>query len=245
MEADFVLAFYIYQIARLPPLPPLNLNDDERTLLSIHQIKYRALSLYLRWFRLAEKPPEQLFLLPEIHPYEPLARFWDSVLDLIIELYPRTGDELIRAFNSPAELWFACILLTSDDAFKQAFTGFPAFRFKREAIKNARDCLKFLNNIGEIAQLKLSSQRAESIKPVDPAKHRGGSLMAWILLNAAQHAATDSEFDRKCYRPFLRASKKVVGVADRSKGMQITWIDLERQLSTTKQNRKKSRPTKE
>lgn len=246
MEVDPVLPTLIYLIAELPPPPnALKLNDDEETLLLIHQVKYKALSLFLRWIRLGEVPSEELLLLPEFQGYEPLARFWDSFLDLVIEFYPRTGDELIRAFRSPAWLWYACILLASDDAFKQALTAFPTFRFKREATKNAQDCLKFLNDLDQLIQLKLSSQRAESIEPVDPAKHRGGTLMAWILLQAGQYAATDRDFDKDHYRPCLRAFKKVVSSGHESKDFQMVYIDLERQLSWTSKSKKKNLPTKD
>lgn len=246
MVIDPVIAAFIYSMAALP-LPPSNnlkLNDDEETLLLIHRLKYKALSLFLRWIRLGE-PQSELLLLPEMQGYEPLARFWDLFLDLVIEFHPRTGDELIRAFRSPAQLWFACILLISDDAFKQALTGFPTFRFKTEATKNAQDCLKFLNDLDQLIQLELSRQRAESIEPVDPAKHRGGSLMAWILLQAGQYAATDPNFDRKYYRPCLRAFKKVTSSAHESKNFQMLYIDLERQLSSTSKFKKKNLPNKD
>jgi hypothetical protein len=244
MELNTVPAAFIYSIAELPvpPSSDLKLNHDEETLLLIHKLKYKALSLFLRWIRIGE-PQSELLLLPEIQGYEPLARFWDSFLDLVIEFHPRTEDELIRAFVSPARLWYSCILLVSDNAFKQALAAFPTFRFKREATKNARDCLKFLNDVDQLIQLKLSSQRAESIEPVDPAKHKGGTLMAWILLQAGQYAATDPDFDRKYYRPCLRAFKKLVSSAHENKDLQMVYIDLERQLSWTSKFKKKNLST--
>lgn len=246
MKLGAVISTFIYWMAELPPAPPhtLKLDSAEETLLLIHRLKYKALSLFLRWIRIGE-PQSKLLLLPEIQGYEPLARFWDSFLDLVIEFHPRTEDELIRAFGSPAVLWYACILLTSDDAFKQALTAFPAFRFKREATKNARDYLKLLNDLDQLIQLKLSSQRAESIEPVDPAKHRGGTLMAWILLQAGQYAATDLDFDRKYYRPCLRTFKKVVSSGHESKDFQMVYIDLERQLSWTSKFKKKNLSTED
>lgn len=237
-------AVFIYSIAELPLAPSSNLklNNDEETLLLIHKLKYKVLSLFLRWIRLGEVPSE-LLLLPQVQDYEPLARFWNLFLNLVIEFYPRTEDELIRRFVSPAALWYSCIVLISQDSFDHALTAFPAFRFKREATKNARDCLNLLNDLDQLIQLKLSSQRAESIEPVDPAKHRGGTLMAWILLQAGQYAATDLDFDRKYYRPCLRTFKKVVSSGHESKDFQMVYIDLERQLSWTSKFKKKNLST--
>lgn len=246
MELNPVLATFICSIAELP-LPPssdLKLNNDEETLLLIHRLKYKALSLFLRWIRLGQ-PQSELLLLPQVQDYEPLARFWDSFLTLIIEFYPRTGDELIRGFGSPAVLWYSCILLLSQDSFDHALTAFPKFRFKREATKNAQDCLKLLNDLDQVIQLKFSSQRAESIEPVDLAKNRGGTLMAWVLFQARQYATTDPNFDRKYYRPYLRAFKKVVSSGHESKNFQMLYIDSQRQLSCTSKSKKKNLPVED
>lgn len=245
MSVDLVLAGFIYLVAELPPSPSdIALNDDEETLLLIHKIKYRALSLFLRWIRLGE-PQSEVLLLPEVQGYEPLARFWDSFLTLVIELHPRTDDGLIRAFRSPAELWYACIALISRDAFYQALTGYPPFRLKKESIKNMRDSFKLLNQLDKISQLKLSSGLAEDATYIDTTKHPGGSLMVRIFLQAGQIAATETKFDKRYYQPCLRACRRVFGSANEDENARMPHIDSKRQLFMTQQSKKRPPSTKE
>ena len=247
MEVDPVLAGFIYLIKELPSPPSpsdIALNEDEQTLLLIHKTKYQVLSLFLRWIRLAE-PQSEVLLLPEVQGYEPLARFWDSFLTLVTELHPRTDDGLIRAFKSPALLWYACIFLVSRDAFYQCLTGHPSFRLKKEAIRNARECVKFLSQFDQSRQLKLSSGTAEGATHINTTNHPGGTFMTCIFLQANQIAATDPKFDKRYYQPCLRAYRRVFGSANEDKNTKMVYIDSKRQLSLTEQSKRRLPSTKE
>lgn len=231
-----MLALFIYGIAELPLHPPIILNTSaEQQLLQSHQLRNKSLSLFLRWIRLGESQSEVL-LLPEIQGYEPLARFFDSLLTLAIETQPRTEDGLIRAYESPAILWFSCFLLLSRDSFAQALTGYPQPKGKKEAIKNARTCWQSLNQLEFFAQLNLKSQRTMTSCITG---QRCSCLTSWLVLQAGKIASQDPSFDRKYYRPCLRALKKVVSSANERKDLQMMYIDSDGQLFTTKQSRKR------
>ncbi|WP_041462365.1 hypothetical protein [Chroococcidiopsis thermalis] len=243
MSKDSVITTLIYLIAELPPQPAVKLNDDEQTLFLIHQFRCKTLSLFLRWIRLGE-PQSELLLLPEMQAYEPFARFINSLLTLAIQVHPRSDDGLIRSFGSPVLLWYACISLIIRDSFVQALTGYPQFRFKKEAINNARNCLKVLYELEPFRKLEPSKRRTTPILSADVAKHPGGELTSWLLLQAGKIAATDTDFQKDYYYPCLRALKKIISTANESENFQMNWIDLDRQLASTKQSKKRKLPVK-
>lgn len=231
-----MLTFFIHGITELPLYPPIALNTiPEQRLFQDHKLRYIALSLFLRWIRLGEQQSEFL-LLPDIQAYEPLARFWDSLLTLATEVQPRTEDGLIRAFGSGANLWFACLAFSSRDYFAQALTGYPQPRAKKEAIKNARASLNFLNQLGNFRQIELSSRK--TIYGCIT-KQQCICLTTWLIFQAGKIAAVDAQFDARFYRPFIRAFKKVVSSANECKDLQMMWINSQGQLFTTKQSRKR------
>lgn len=245
---DPMLSVFIYLIAELPPHPPVTLDTvDEQLLLLHHRLRYKALSLFLRWIRLGE-PQSEALLLPEVQDFEPMARFWDSVLTLATEVHPRSEDELIRAFKSPAELWFACLCLNSRDGFAQSLTGYPQPRPKKEAIRNARVQLKYLAKPEDFNKIG-SSQRSQRVSsdptPKDATKQRCSCLTTWLIVEAAKMAATDRSFDKRFYRPWMRTFKRYVSAANERENFQLGWIDPEGQLFMTKQTRKRPPSTKE
>jgi hypothetical protein len=244
MDTNFLLPTFIYAIGEMPLQPAVTLNDDEQALLLFHRIRCKALSLFLRWIRLGE-PQSELLLLPEMQAYEPFARYVDSLLTLAIEVHPRVDDGLIRSFDSPVLLWYACISLLIRDGFAQALTGYPQFRFKKEAIKNARSCLNFLYELEPLRKLEPSKRRTTPTLSSDVAKYPGGELTSWLLLQAGKIAATDTNFQKHYYYPCLRALKKIISTANESGNFQMTWIDLDRQLASTKQSKKRKPPVED
>lgn len=237
MDISPLLPIFIYAIGEMPLQPTVTLNDDEQILLSIHSFRCKAISLFLRWIRLGEKQSEML-LLPELQVYEPWARFCDSLLTLATEVHPKTDDGLIRAFDSPTVLWFACLTLMLDQGFAQALTSYPPIKPKRQLIENLRASLKFLNQPEILRRLEPSARITPSSSSGRDL-HSGGKLTLWLLLQAGKIAADDSKFDRLFYSPCLRALRKVANLAHENKNIQVIWIDLERQISMTKQSKKR------
>lgn len=239
MSRKSLLPFFIYAIGELPLQPSVSLNDHEQKLFFAHRFRCTVISLFLRWIRLGE-PQSEVLLLPEAQGYEPLARFCDSLLTLAIQVYPRTDDGFIRAFDSPAFLWASCLNALCRDGLAQALTDYPPLKPKKEVIKNTRSSLKSFNDLRLLDESKLFSQKAASKQQsISAAKHPGGTLLAWVLYQAGKIAVADPDFDRDYYRPCLRQLKRVVSSANESKDFQVTWINSKRQLSSTKQFKKR------
>ncbi|MUL36351.1 hypothetical protein [Gloeocapsopsis dulcis] len=138
--------------------------------------------------------------------------------------------------------WYACLITGSHNWFAQALTGYPQPRAKKEAIKNARDCLQLLNQPEFFDQLHLESQRATHRCAME---QRCPCLTTWLVLQAGKIASQDPSFDKRFYRPCLRAFKRIVSAANEQQNLQLVWIDSNRQLFITKQSRKRSPLRKE
>lgn len=226
MKTDLVLQHYIYEVAKLPQSPPVILESaDEQRVLATQKARYVAYSLFLRWFRLGEKPDFVLFDSPLQH-YEPFARYWDAVLNMAIEVYPRTDDEVIRSYESPAQLWFTCLLHQSKIANNAALTGDFGERSKRKRIVSGLELCRWLDDLGE--------SYTEQIIP--------DCLTTRLILVAREIARNDPDnskkFDKRVYRPLIRKWRQVLNYAWKSDALQLGWIELNGRLFITSKNQK-------
>lgn len=226
MKTDLVLQYYIYAVADLPPRPPVILeSENEQLVLANQQLRYTAYSLFLRWIRLGEKPEFNLFESSLQH-YEPFARYWDALLTMAIEVYPRTADEVIRSYESPAQLWFTCLLHQSKIARDAMLTGDYGEKSKRKRIVSGLELCRWLDDLGE--------SYTEQIIP--------DCLTTRLILIARTIARNERDkskkFDKRVYRPFIRKWRQVLNYAWKSDALQLGWIELNGRLFITSKGQK-------
>jgi hypothetical protein len=225
---DLVLASYIYFVTELPLRPLIKLDasavpfEPEQQVLIAQKNRYLAYSLFLRWIRLGETPGELLFSTPLQH-YEPHARFWNSVLDLAIEVYPRSGDEVLRSFESPAELWFTCLANVSQRTHEQILIGALEHEAKKKAIVRGIEACHHLDNL----EVPLQGAMPDC-------------LTTTLICKAREIAQIEPKFDKRVYRPFIKTWKRFLRYADKHEILQIGQIQGNNQLFITGKNKKPS-----
>lgn len=216
-----MLAPYIYEIAKLPARYSIILDTaDQQEVLQVQQFRYQAYSLFLRWIRLGESPADELFITTMKH-YEPFAKFWDSILTLAIEVYPRSADEEIRSFKSPAELWFVCLKYQSQKAAEGMLEGNLERKAKEKSILKGLELCRYLDNL---------KTPCEGPMP--------DCIITRLILEAREIAGREREFDKRAYRPFVKALRKVFNYAKRFDALQFGWIEINGQLFITGQSKK-------
>lgn len=214
------ITHYIYAIAKLP-LPPLIIFDTtaDQELLQGLRFQYLACSLFLRQLRLGEFLPDELFTT-EMKHHKPFARFWDSFLTLVIEVYLESTDEIIRSFRSPAELWFFCLLCRSQKFCDEMLGGNPKRRTKKNVI------LGGLKVCRQLDDLKIP---IKGVMPNDP--------MIRVIAEGRAFAS-DPEFDERAYRPFIRAQRKYFTYMKGCDALQLGWIEVNGEPFITGQSKK-------
>lgn len=153
---------------------------------------------WLRVLMLMEAPSpsllnEGLFLLPHAEMSKALA-------DLITAVYVRAGDSpLAMIFESPAQLWLACevssCLIKLDNG---GLTGSPALIGKKDILTHSVNVLDWLADLADGTKTRFVP------KVFLPSPSRP-SLTEEVLTAALKLARNDPEFDRRHYRPYLKA----------------------------------------
>lgn len=216
-----MLASYIDAIAKLPLHPSIILDTtDEQKVLQVQRLRYIAYSLFLRWFRLGEYPPDELLTTGLMH-YEPFARFWDFILTLAIEVCPRSANEKIRSFESPAQVWYICLQYHSQKATESMLEGNLERKTKEKSIL---ECFELWRQLDKI------KTPFEGLMP--------DCLTTQLILEAREIAGREPKFDKDVYRPFIKACRRVSDYARKVSALQFGWIEANGELFMTSKHKK-------
>lgn len=195
---------YIEEIAELPePLNFLLESDNEQWLFDKCRKTNKILSLWLRHKILAE-PLNPLALENNGHALIPQADFLKAILDLCIEIHSR-----IPYIESPAGLWFFFIKGKANHAVDVfGLTGKPVLRGKVDLIKSYT---KLCDSFGEL------SVRFGDIKEPN-------NLEMKLYYIGQEIARRDPHFDKRTWKPFIKAWKHYLKHFRDSKHLQIPYL---------------------
>lgn len=177
---------------------------------------FQGKAAWLRVLMLMEAPPPSLlnkglFLLPHAEMSKALA-------DLITAVYVRAGDlPLVMAFESPYLLWLACevssCLIKLDNG---GLTGSPALIGKKDILTHSVNVLDWLADCAD-------GINASFLPKVFLPSPSIPSLTEELLTVALKLARSDPNFDRRHYRPYLKAVRHNLSQIQRCKDTQVCY----------------------
>lgn len=189
-QPDPMLVTCVYRIAELPLLPPITFESEaENVLIEIETSFYKALSLWLRNILLAEP------LSPEAYEgagkyYQPAAERWKAELDLIIAVHRSSSHPVVKAYPSPALLWYDWIsAVAQDNLEKNGLTGELLAISKRE---HHNEVLEFCSLL---EKHKLQPEDFINIPPPG----------SYVYAEAQALAKAERRFHHHYLRPFIKA----------------------------------------
>lgn len=176
---------YIDEIGKLPkPLDFILESENEQWIFNNCRITNYKLSLWLRNKILGE-PLNPLALEDNGYSLMPKAEYLEAVFKLCIEIYNR-----YPIYSSPAEFWFLVIANEFNELpHFLGLSGQPALRSKREMADKNSKIISIFNDL--------------SINPTALLKPK--FLEGRLYFIGHRIAVNDPHFDRKIWRPFIKA----------------------------------------
>lgn len=209
MAVDFMLANYVYQLAKLPEHPPILLTtSNEKQIFQGAKFRYKALSLWLRHLLLGEALAD-LAIDTDMKHYQPIAEFVAAQFTLAVGVHPRSANPAIREFDSPASLWFASQWIMSEQCLEDSgLTGTPRLEGKREGLIDSRKAIKNLED------LRIPYRQGTDLN----------FLTGILLVEAHELAEAYPDFESDYFKPFMRVMKRTTKKIERSKHLQSVCL---------------------
>jgi len=193
---------------------------NERRLLNGFRFRYKAVSTWLQHLLLdAALPPEALET--DIKYFQSSAEFSAELFQLAVAVHPRTFHPVIKAFDSPASLWFAIEYLGSQYMLATSgLLGSAKIEGKRELTN------KLIQELDKLANLELPPPKALHLLTVEESARLAYTLPgASLLVAAALLAKADPEFDSVYYRKFIKSQKRYVNKWRNCKEVPMVWLN--------------------
>jgi hypothetical protein len=230
---------YIAAIAELPML----LTDEpfatpnHALLYNSLRFQYKAVSTWLKTLLLAEAlAPEAVET--DMKYFQPTAEFSADGLRFIVEVYIRSDDCIIRAFHSPAALWFAIEYLGSIRLLQiMGIDGSTPNPVGKRALTN-----KLIKKIDNLSNFLRPSHGLEP--PKDTEDDSPGAMLRMLChapsvvvhLEARRLALADPVFEGAHYQPYLRKMKRLLNKLRNTKELPLAWVDEYGELVFTEKN---------
>lgn len=230
MNVNFVLANYVYLLAKFPEHPPILLaSASEKQIFQQARFRYKALSLWLRYLLLGESLAEEA-VNTNMKYFQPIAELLAAEFRLAVGVHPRSANPAIREFDSPADLWFACQWIMSEQCLEDdGLTGTPKLEGKTEGLIENRKAIKRLDN------LRTSYQQGTDLN----------FLTGILIVEAHELAKSDHNFELDYFKPYLRVLKRTGKKIERCKQLQKVYLLPDGQLHWTEQGAKLPKLVKE
>lgn len=199
---------------------PITLESEgEKAVWTSMRNYFQGKAAWLRVLMLMEAPPlsllnNGLFLLPHAEMSKALA-------DLATSVYVRAGDlPIVMEFESPAELWLACELSNCKIQLDTGgLTDSPALIGKKDALDCAVQALNWLEALADGMSV---DPPAEIFLPLSRF-----SLTRELEAVALALAKECPEFDRRHYRPYLKAIRHGLSQIQRCKDLRLCYYHPE------------------
>lgn len=229
----------VYLVGELPQRPAILLFDEsEEYIFEGLRHRYHSISLWHRWHTLKEDISHNLVDSDwDKGLHQPAITESHAWLDLITELYPRSGNSILRSFGSPDALWFALYVFESEMLLTEY--GLDGLGNKPKPISK----LKEIAELTKFIDVLSGSQLPVGTTPINEKPSMYGLLSEEILNEACKFSQElPNEFD-KYFRLFLKRWKKSLNLVRNDKSIQIPWVDpTTNELKLSRKHQKLPKP---